>query len=224
MIRTNLANAIFLLAATACFGQTAPAPAAPGASSAQQSNALQVIGHGAFPLVVNKPLESNKLKAGDTLDLPTAADFILPNGTRVTKGSKISAHVLRSASRSKGDAESALVIQFDSIHLAGGNVQPVKGFIQAVGQNLDTSGPIDPLRESAGSTSGTPMATSGGTTGINTGASGPPKVEMLNAQSTGVHGIKNLELSADGVLTSNGKNVKLAEGYQLIVRVDLLQP
>ena len=46
---------------------------------------------------------------------------------------------------------------------------------------------------------------------------------MLTPESTGIHGVHNLELSADGVLTSKGKNVKLDSGDQLIVKVELLQ-
>ena len=42
----------------------------------------------------------------------------------------------------------------------------------------------------------------------------------MNPQSMGVHGIHGLELN-DGVLSSQGKNVKLGDGVQMIVRVDI---
>lgn len=46
-------------------------------------------------------------------------------------------------------------------------------------------------------------------------------VPLLNDQSTGVVGIKNLQLGPDGVLTSSGKEVKLDSGTQLMLQVDI---
>ena len=221
MNRMKLA-AILMLAAPVCFGQSSTAPAAAGA--AQDASGAKVVGHGAIPLTVPKTLDSSKLEAGQTIELPTSGEFILPGGTHVAKGAKVTAHVVKSEARSKGGSDSDLVIAFDSIDVGGGNTQPVKGFIQAVGPNLDTSGPVNPMMETsskqAGAGSGmAPDVTSGSnTTRLGTGG-----VEMLNAQSTGVHGIHNLDLSADGVLTSKKKSVKLESGDQLIVKVELLQ-
>lgn len=220
MHRFSSVAIVLLLGATYCFAQTSTAPA----GSPQETGAAHVIGHGSIPVIVTKTLDSSKLHAGDQLQLETAGEFILPGGTHVAKKAKVTAHVVKSDARSSGAAESALTIQFDSIDVGGGNTQPVKGFIQAVGPNLDTSGPVNPMMETsskqAGAGSG--MAPTDVKSGSNTSQSGG--AEMLNAQSTGVHGVHNLDLSADGVLTSKGKNVKVESGDQLIVKVELLQP
>lgn len=223
MHRTKFA-AILLLVAPVCLAQSSPAPAPAAASAAQEASAPKVVGHGAIPLTVSKTLDSNKLQAGDTVELPTAGDFILPGGTHVAKGAKVTAHVVKSESRSKGASDSELVLAFDSIALGGGNTQPVHGFIQAVGPNLDTSGPEDPMHATMGKQAGAGTGYQPDTikSGSNTTKSGG-SLDMLNAQSTGVHGVHNLDLSADGVLSSKGKNVKLDSGDQLIVKVELLQ-
>lgn len=221
MNRMKLA-AILMLAAPVCFAQSSTAPAAAGA--AQDASAAKVVGHGAIPLTVTKTLDSSKLEAGQTIELPTSGEFILPGGAHVAKGAKVTAHVVKSEARSKGGSDSELVIAFDSIALGGGNTQPVHGFIQAVGPNLDTSGPVDPMHATMGKQAGagTGYQPDNMKSGSNT-SQGGTSTDMLNAQSTGVHGVHNLDLSADGVLSSKGKNVKLDSGDQLIVKVELLQ-
>ena len=223
MYRMKLA-AILLLTAPVCFAQSSPAPAAAAASGMQDASVAKVVGHGAIPLTVSKALDSSKLQAGDTLEIPTAGDFILPGGTHVAKGAKVTAHVVKSEARSKGGSDSQLVLAFDSIALGSGNTQPVHGFIQAVGPNLDTSGPEDPMHATMGKQAGAGTGYQPDTikSGSNTTKSGGA-TDMLNSQSTGVHGVHNLDLSADGVLSSKGKNVKLDSGDQLIVKVELLQ-
>ena len=42
----------------------------------------------------------------------------------------------------------------------------------------------------------------------------------MNPKSVGVQGVHGLELK-DGVLSSRGKNVKLGNGVQMIVHVDI---
>src|SRR4029077_3663807 len=114
MYRMKLA-AILLLTAPVCFAQSSPAPAA--ASGMQDASVAKVVGHGAIPLTVSKALDSSKLQAGDTIEIPTAGDFILPGGTHVAKGAKVTAHVVKSEARSKGGSDSQLVLAFDSIAL-----------------------------------------------------------------------------------------------------------
>lgn len=49
----------------------------------------------------------------------------------------------------------------------------------------------------------------------------PRNVPLLNEESVGVLGIKNLELGNDGVLTSDGKVVKLESGSQIMLQVEV---
>jgi hypothetical protein len=43
---------------------------------------------------------------------------------------------------------------------------------------------------------------------------------MLGPHSTGVIGIKNLQLDNNSVLTSTGKEVKLDSGSQIMIKVE----
>src|SRR5258708_16419695 len=87
-----------VLAASFCYGQdstSAPAQARPAA-----------VGHGAFPVKVNKTLDSSKLKEGDGIEFETAGSFKLPNGTPVPKGSELERRVVGVQARSHGDPHS----------------------------------------------------------------------------------------------------------------------
>jgi hypothetical protein len=214
-----------LFAASLCLGQAA-AQASPQATP-------NAIGHGAFPVKVTKTLDSSKLKEGDAVELETSGGFKLPDGTLVPKGSKLYGHVVTTKARSKGDPESQLAIAFDKLNVANGKQLTVKGIVQAVFPPPDE---VDPgVPGSSAHQGGNGMGLSGGaavpppdykpTTDIKTGIATETTSRVPPAsdpKSTGVHGFDNLSL-ADGVLTSKGKNVKLGNGVQLIVRVDILQ-
>jgi hypothetical protein len=48
------------------------------------------------------------------------------------------------------------------------------------------------------------------------------QIPVLNEQSAGVEGIKNLGLSDDGTLTSGEKSVKLEHNAQLVLRAQIV--
>jgi hypothetical protein len=47
---------------------------------------------------------------------------------------------------------------------------------------------------------------------------------MLTEESTGVLGIKNLELSSDGTLTSTNKEIKLDSGTRMLLKASTATP
>jgi len=47
---------------------------------------------------------------------------------------------------------------------------------------------------------------------------------LLNAQSMGVLGIRNLQMDKDSVLTTPGKEVKLDSGTQMLIRAEIDVP
>jgi len=137
----------------------------------------------------------------------------LPAGTNVI------GHVTQAKARSKGDSESSLGIAFDKIELPGGKDMPIKGALQAVGPNPSAgSGPDtgaaggNSLNVGNGST-----AAAGPSLGLQAGQQGGGKI--LNPKSTGVVGIKNLQLD-NSVLTSTGKEVKLDQGSQMMIKIE----
>jgi hypothetical protein len=209
MNRLNSLILITLLTVSLCFGQTAT-PAA--------------IGHGAFPVKVTKALDSSKLKEGDAIEVETAGSFKLPDGTLVPKGSKLTGHVVASKSRSKGDSDSQLTLAFDKLAVTNGQQLNVKGAVQAVFPPAEEAQAPDMATAASG---GSTRGGGGGLgtmtdvkTGSNTDSPSAPQ-PAANPNSVGVQGIHGLELS-NGVLSSQGKNVKLRNGVRMIVRVDIL--
>jgi len=220
---TRVIIGVLLFAAMPLFAQSGT-----GAAVADQAaNQPKVTGHGNIPVQVTKTLESEKLKAGDVVEFKTAGGLRLADGTIVPEGSKVIAHVTEAKAKAKGDPESELALVFDKVEIGGGHDLHVKGLVQAVGENPDANNP-PPMMEatsSRGKDVGPANAGFQQTTDIKSGSDttnydnrkGP-----VGPMSTGVHGLHGLQLSNDGVLHSDGKDVKLGKGTRVIVHVDIL--
>ncbi len=167
--------------------------------------------HGTMFLALTAAIDSKKLKAGDEVDGRTAALISLRDGTTIPRGMKVIGHVVEAKARGKGDAESSLAIVFESINLPDGKSLAINGVIQAVGPN-----PNAEVQTGGG------MGYGGMTMDLEMPASPkfvPRPVQLLNQESRGVIGIKNLQLGPEGVLTSDAKSVKLDSGYQILLNV-----
>jgi hypothetical protein len=205
---TVVISLLFTLAV--CVGVSAQA--APADSSASDSNNL----HGVIPVTLAKALDSKKLKEGDEVAAKTAVTMKFPNGLEVPKGTDVIGHVTEAKARSKGDSEASLGIMFDKIDAPGKTLQ-MKGMVQAVGPNPSAgSGP-----DTASVMGGNNMnAGNGSTASAGTGMNMKPGQQgpmTLTPKSTGVVGIKGLQLSENSVLTSSGKEVKLDAGSQIMI-------
>ncbi len=165
-----------------------------------------------IPVSLITSLDSSHKKVGDAVEGKVDEIVKLPDGRTIARGTKIVGHITESKARSKGDSDSELGFVFDKIMLGHGETVIIAGGIRAVGPNPDTGlggGGVDygnsinrSLQHSVGSPGGTAT------------------VPILNDQSDGVVGIKDLELSSSGVLKSSDKSVKLGTGSQIVVRVD----
>ena len=219
MARITSVVLLVLFAASLCLAQAAP-------QTSPQAITPSAIGHGSFPVKVTKTLDSSKLKEGDAVELETSGSFKLPDGTLVPKGSKIFGLVTAAKARSKGDSQSQLIVSFDQLNVANGKQLAIKGTVQAVFPPADEPDPGVPGSSSHQGGPGTvPAPDYKPTTDIKTGIATETTSRVPPAsdpKSTGVHGFDSLQLE-DGVLSSKGKNVKLGNGVQLIVRVDILQ-
>ncbi len=202
----------------------APAQTSPAASSspAAAAPASSDKPHGAMPAELTKSLDSKKLKEGDPVTGRITADLNMRDGGAIPRGSKLIGHVTEAKARSKGDAQSELGIVFDKISLPDGKDLTIKGSLQAVAPNPNSSsqqyssaGPaMMPGHETGGSAATTPPPLP---SMPNQGSSGP----ILNGQSKGVLGIRNLQMGENSVLTSSGKEVKLDSGSQMMVYVEI---
>jgi len=191
----------------------------PRNSMAQQTIATASnIGSGVAPaasrILIEAPLasslDSKKLKVGDEVVFKTAANFSLTDGNTIPRGTKIVGHVSEAKARSKGDAQSSLAITFDRFDMPDRKTMAISGGIRAVGPDLSDA------RPSGGGVGYTDLQQATYSPSVNIA---PRSVPTLSEQSVGVVGIKNLQLSADGVLTSDGKSVKLESGYQVLLQL-----
>ncbi len=226
MNRPLMAAAFLLLAITVCLGQGTPAPqsSATPSPAAEAGDASAV--RGVIPVSLAKSIDSKKLKEGDEVDAKTVATLRSGAGVSIPAGSKVVGHVTQAKARSKGDPESSLGIMFDKIEVPGKDL-PIKGVVQAVGPNPEASSGPDTGAAGGGTmaahggdsaTMASPLSGAGAPVGSNSQQGGHGK--MLSPQSTGVIGIKNLQLDNNSVLTSSGKEVKLDQGSQIIVKAE----
>lgn len=195
-----------------------------------------------LPLELAKSLDSRKLKQGDPVEARLVDQWRAADGTLVPPGSKVWGHVTESSARAKGDAQSQLGIIFDQIALKDGRKLPLKASMQAIaapmpmasmpmgGPGASASGSGAPAGQMGGINPGNnPMGTGGrpSSTFPNSGspgndpnsASGSQNSSQISPQSTGVIGLGDLQLEQGSVLASNGKQVKLPGGSQILLRV-----
>ena len=178
---------------------------------------------GSFPVKLDKSIDSKKLKEGDTVVCETVSPLHSRSGLMIPSGAKVIGHVTQAQARSKGNADSTLAIAFDKIEYAKGEEIPMKGTLQAVAPSL--GGPY--LDTSAGQ----PQLASRGTNGSSAPPTGSMQIggpsggiPILQPTSQGVLGVKNLQMDANGVLSSPGKEVKLENGTQFMIRAEIDLP
>ena len=237
----NRAAAIILLLIASSFGvgqRSAFAQDRAPSASDQPARTL--------PLELAKSLDSRKLKEGDPVEGRITDQWRAPDGTLVPPGSKVIGHVTESSARAKGDSQSQLGIAFDQIALKDGRRLPLKASIQAVGPPMNygmsqmpmggpagTAGAGAPTGPMGGINPGSgPIGVGGGNLGSNIpnrpGSSGnapnspqgdQPNSPQVTPQSKGVIGLHDLQLEQGSVLASDGKQVKLQAGSQILLRV-----
>jgi hypothetical protein len=191
---------------------------------------------GSFPVQLEKTLDSSKLKEGDTVICKTVTEVHSRSGWMIPSGAKVIGHVTQAQARVKGDAESTLTIEFDKIEYGKDEEIPMKGTFQAIGpslgeRQLDTA--AEPHEMGVASRGGAnrgldgniPPPANGGSNPLSTGStqtSGPVSgTPVLRSDSQGVLGVKNLQMSSDGKLTSAGKEVKLDSGMQILIHAEI---
>ncbi len=208
-----------------CFAQdaTPPASSAQGMSAqAAPTNPENEI-KASVPVKLEKSIDSKKLKEGDTVVCQTVAAMHSRSGLMIPSGAKVIGHVTQAQARSKGNSSSTLAIEFDKIEYSKGEEIPIKATLQAVGpslggETLDTSASPPQLSTKGGNGSSPPPSSSMQVSGPHSGT------PILNPTSQGVLGVKNLQMDANGVLTSPGKEVKLDSGMQLLLRAEIQIP
>ena len=185
-----------------------PGYAAPQSSAGNTAGTTGQV-HGVFAVELTKSLDSKKLKPGDEVEAKLVTDLHAADGVTIRRGSKVIGHVTEAKARSKGDTESVLTIVFDKIGGPGGADMPIKSVIQAVAPNPNP-GPNTGGGVGYGGMSETMEKPA-------TPSLSAQSAPQLTDQSTGVLGIKNLQLGTDGTLISSGKELKLDSGTRILL-------
>lgn len=217
MTRWSLGTLFASLAVSMSVGLATNSTAHAGQAATQSSTtptaAATTPKHGAFTVELIKALDSKKLKEGDAVEAKLTGSITLPSGAKVPRGAKVLGHVTEAKARSKSDSQSSLGISFDKIAWPGGEDTPIHGVIQAVAPN-----PSEEI------TTGDYI----GYHGLDEATAKPPKpdnrrdpIPILNETSQEVLGIKNMQLGAEGVLTSTGKEIKLDSGTHMLLNVTI---
>lgn len=234
----------------------ATAPTSAATAQASSSTAAAAHAGAAVPVELSKSIDSKKAKVGDEVTAKVINDVRSGGALAIPRGSKLLGKVTEANARAKGDATSSLGIVFDRAVLKNGTTLHLVSTIQAViappeqsmplpeasgggggggmegpegNRGSSTSSPVGAIGNTAGSAVGAvgrtaDSATQAADLGANArvGANGP----AVTSQTTGVVGIKGLELNAGtsanasgSVLTTGSKSVKLESGTRMLVNV-----
>ena len=102
-----------------------------GAAASGEQSASLAAGT-AMNAELNQSLDSKKAKEGDAVTGHTTEAVKSGGKVVIPRGSKLVGHVTRVTARAKGDAESALAVQFDRAILKDGRTMPLQVTIQAL--------------------------------------------------------------------------------------------
>jgi hypothetical protein len=243
---TRLFAATGLLAsvclASAAYAQTAPPQNAGAASLQTPSTAEQLPPGTTICAVLEKTLDTKKVKPGDAIVAKTTMAVLAHGKVVIATGARVLGHVTRVTPRSGGNATSQLAVAFDRVVLKAGDEMPLPLTLQAIGYGglplptEDDPGANSPYSAMSSAATG-PASSAARRTNFpaprldpsNAPAPAPPGITpgspVLDAGSKGVVGIKGLTLAegsdaAHGsVISAEKKNVRLDRGSQLILRV-----
>jgi len=227
---------LFLVAVSVVSAQTSNAAAQEGQESAATKSSFAVSAE------LTKTLDAKKLKPGDPVNARTTQEMRGSDGTLVPAGSVVKGHIVAASAKGKGDAQSSIAISFDNIVLKNGQQVPLQATIQAVGAptlltpdqygalgsqptatNPGSPNPPGTLSPGGPLSGGAPVGGTGQPGGDFPQSSGNqrnnPNAGGLTTQSTGVIGLRNIDLQPNSTLTSTANDLKLDSGTELILRV-----
>jgi hypothetical protein len=205
-----------------------------------------------IPVELTKTVDAKKAKTGDEVVAKVVQDMKTQSGdVLVPKDTKVIGHVTEAQARQKDQKQSELTIAFDQAVLKDQQVSLPMSIQAVIGHetNNDNSGgggasaspspAASPSPSSTGTSGTSPMAgrapsgnagqsspqgaPTGGTSGSGQASAPRPQI---NAQTQGVIGISNLNLSPNSnakqgtMMSSEKNNVKLESGTMLLLRVN----
>jgi len=114
-------------------------------TSANKNETGSVSAGTALNAELSQSVDSRKAKAGDPIAARTTEAIKMDGQVVIPKGTKLVGHVTRASARSKGDADSALAMQFDRAILKDGREMPLQATVRALAaeQRVAAVGPED---------------------------------------------------------------------------------
>ena len=128
--------------------------------------------------------------------------------------------VTEAKARSRGDQQSSLGIMFEKIRLRDGKEVAIKGILRAVGPDPAPEPVANYKPDRVSSNPGTPSSLEN----LNRPLPDmqPRPVTLLNEESVGVLNVPGLQLGANGVLSSTGKEVRLQPEMQVTLQITIV--
>lgn len=190
-------------------------------AAGQESAATAALANGTtLNAELSATLDSKKAKTGDTVTAHITEAVKEDDKTVIPKGAKLVGHVTQASARAKGDAESALAIQFDKAVLKNGQEIPLSVLLRAIAaepRDVYQPGPEQSTMAGTPGAGQSPM-------GAGRSMGGPPSATASPIGGTGGGGPASDTdrtagpgggLNASGQLTPNSRGVFGLEGVQL---------
>jgi hypothetical protein len=158
---------------------------------------------------IQKKLDTNSAKVGDTVVARTEAKTKLPDGTQVPSGARLIGTITAVQSKKNGNGMSSLSLKFDQLQIKHNPPVAIKGAIIAVSPAPDAAGDLP--------TSSTTMRSQGmqtmGNYGHSDDDSGVPNGSTMPGVGLGDH------VGSDGTteMLGKGRDIKLSSGDRIKV-------
>ncbi|HKC70515.1 MAG TPA: hypothetical protein VKB60_02775 [Terriglobales bacterium] len=222
----------------------------PGGTQAQPAGGKKIAAGSVIPVQLTKTVDAKKAKTGDEVVAKVTQDMKTSTGeVLVPKDTKVFGKVTEAQPRTKEQKESQLAIAFDhAVTKDGSNLQMPMSIQAIIGQQNNQnagggndqgggpapSGPAanaggggrSPMGGGSAPPPSTPAPSEAGAPPSDNGQGGNGGRPPINAQTTGVIGLSNMNLSPNSnatqgsVVTSDKNNVKLESGTVLLLKVN----
>jgi hypothetical protein len=196
------------------------------ASTNRNEPAISLSAGTALNAQLSQTIDSKKAKPGDEVTVQTTIALKSDDKVVIPKGTKVIGHVTRSTARAKGDADSALAMQFDRAIMKDGREMPLQATIQALAADQRAAVRPDELQPAPHIEAGAAGAGAAGDRGVIGGvgstvggaasgaASTVPRTtaDQSGAVNSTVSGAANAADRTQGGLTSSGDLLPTSKG------------
>jgi hypothetical protein len=180
-----------------------------GVSAKQGESSGSLAAGTAMNAQLSKPIDSKKAKAGDAIEAHTTEAVKSDGKVVIPKGAKLVGHVTRATAKSKGDADSALAVQFDRAILKDGRELPLQVTIQALASSENAAAvggdELQPMGGMQGSTASGAAGARGTAGGVGSTVSGAASGAASTVPRTAGSAVGAVDSTAGGAANAAGR-------------------